>query len=213
MTFNLWLTYLLTDLLLSFTPGPAVLCVSSQAIKYGAKSSYFTSMGICTGNLVYYILSALGLSAMILTYAFIFNYIKLAGAIYLLGMGILMIFASLKKKQAKVVEAPTHQKAFKSFLIGFITQASNPKAIIFFVALLPQFVNPNGNILVQFLILGATNISTEIFILMAYGRIASRSKHLSNSNSRLPKRIDRLAGSILIGLGINLLLMSNDIKK
>jgi homoserine/homoserine lactone efflux protein len=212
MEFKVWIIYLLTEFLLSITPGPAVMLVSTQGFKYGAKPSYFGSLGISSGNLMYFILSALGLGTLILAAGDLFEYVKIGGAIYLICTGILMYYKSFKTSPIENTVIIASQNNIKSYIQGFVTQAANPKAIIFFVALLPQFIDKTKDITIQFTILALTTIIMETFILIFYGWIAAAGKRKIAQNNKIIKWQDRVAGSILIGLGINLILIKTKIK-
>ena len=142
MEFKIWFAYLVTDLLLSLTPGPAVILVTSQGLKYGARPSYFGSFGISSVELIYFILSAFGLGTLILNAGHLFEYIKIAGALYLLWLGGGLLYHSFKKVAVISYSVEHTQDNIDSFIQGFVTQVANPNAIIFFVALLPQFVDP-----------------------------------------------------------------------
>jgi homoserine/homoserine lactone efflux protein len=212
MELKVWFIYLLTEFLLSITPGPAVMLVSTQGFKYGAKPSYFGSLGISSGNLMYFILSAFGLGALILTAGNLFMYVKFGGAIYLIWCGVAMIYKSFKSIPVIDSEIKINQNNLKSFIQGFMTQAGNPKAIIFFVALLPQFIDQTKNVTIQFTILALTTIIMETFILMFYGWIAANGKRIIGQSSTIAKWQDRIAGFVLIGLGINLLFIKLKLK-
>lgn len=212
MDINTWLLYLLTDFIVCVTPGPAVILVSSQGLKYGAKKSFFGAMGITSGSLVYFILSALGLSAMILAAGRLFEYITYAGALYLIITGISSIYQSYKKPTAHSFEELKEKNQFNLFMQGFVTEISNPKAIIFFVALLPMFIKPNEQLNLQFLILGISSISMETLILFAYGLLADKSKKLLQQKSGFHQIQERIAGIALAGIGINLLFIKRMLK-
>jgi len=204
MEFKIWLAYLLTEFLVDITPGPAVMLVTTQGVKYGAKSSLFGALGITSANLIYFLLSALGLSTLILNAGNLFEYIKIAGAIYLVYAGASMLYSSFKRNATVTSSIELRQNKVRSYFQGFITQVANPKAIIYFIALLPQFVDPSGNIAIQFIILSVTSIVVEIFILMFYGWLGARGKRLAGQNQIFTKWQDRVAGTVLIGIGINL---------
>lgn len=207
MALKIWILYLITEFLLSLTPGPAVMLVSTQGFKYGAKPSYYGSLGISTGNILYFILSALGLGALILAAGNLFMYIKIAGALYLIGSGFMMIYNSFKRLPVENTDTVASQDNLKSYIQGFITQAANPKAIIFFVALIPQFVDQTKNIILQFSIMAITTLIVETSILFFYGWFAAKGKSMIKEKSPGFKWRDLIAGSVLIGLGINLLLI------
>jgi len=209
MDFNIWIAFTITELVLSFTPGPAVLLVSSQGLKYGVRGSNFGALGISTGNLIYFTVSALGLSALILQAKEVFDLLKIAGACYLIFLGGKGIYKSLRSSDDKAITLPAHGSVARlhTFSQALVTQLSNPKAIIFFASLLPQFVDPQGNIVFQMSIFALTTIGTETFILMGYGWLGAKGRQAVNQNPKVMRWIDRAAGTILIGIGINLFLI------
>jgi len=204
MELKVWVLFLITEFLLSVTPGPAVLLVSTQGFKYGPKPGCFGAIGISSGNLMYFVLSAFGLGALIMNSGNLFMCVKIGGAVYLIGTGVLMIYKSFKSIPIVGTKMQVNQNNFKSFIQGFMTQAANPKAIIFFVALLPQFIDQTKNIAIQFTILALTTIITETFILIVYGWIAANGKRIIGQKKAITKWQDRIAGSVLVGLGLNL---------
>ena len=205
MDLKIWFMYLMTEVLVAITPGPAILLVSSQGLKYGAKASFFSSLGISAGNLVYFVLSACGIGTLILAAGDLFQYIKIGGAIYLIFSGMRMIYKSFYSNSVEKNVSVINQSFTKSFLQGFITEAANPKAIVFFVALIPLFINETQNMLAQFAAMGSTTIIVETLILLFYGWIAANGKKRISKNKQINKWQDRIAGSTLVGLGINLI--------
>jgi homoserine/homoserine lactone efflux protein len=206
MDFNIWIAFTITELVLSFTPGPAVLLVTSQGMKFGARASYYGAVGISIANLIYFTVSAFGLSALILEAKNTFDIIKIVGACYLIFLGVKGIYQSIVKQSIEAQWSLTMNRVSSShtFAQAIITQLSNPKAIIFFASLLPQFVDPHGNIILQMSIFALTTIGTETFILMGYGWLGAKGGQAVNQNPNFMKWIDRVAGTILIGIGINL---------
>ena len=204
MEFKIWFAYLVTDLLLSLTPGPAVILVTSQGLKHGARPSYFGSFGISSVELIYFILSAFGLGTLILNAGHLFEYIKIAGALYLLWLGGGLLYHSFKKVAVIPHSVEHTQDNIDSFIQGFVTQVANPNAIIFFVALLPQFVDPSKSIVFQFIVYGLTTLIMDTLILMLYGWLGSRGKKLAGQNRTVKKWQERISGLVLIGICINL---------
>jgi threonine/homoserine/homoserine lactone efflux protein len=191
-----------TEFLLCLTPGPAVLLVVSQGVRTGFKSSQKGIAGILTGNAIYFVLSALGLGALLMSSANLFQVIKWAGAAYLVFIGLKMLFA--KRAAASVgylaIEAKPSMRLFSE---GLVTQLSNPKAIVFFSALLPQFLSPNGGVFEQFAILGIASLAIELCVLLTYGWAAARGSRLI-FKGRFSGVTDRIAGGFLIGAGLGL---------
>jgi homoserine/homoserine lactone efflux protein len=202
MTLKLLLIFAVTEFLLSMTPGPAVLLVISQGMKFGFASSIRGTLGILTGNAIYFALSAAGLGALLIASATLFEAIRWAGVAYLVYVGIRML---ISKTDAQTImdRSISPRRSLRLFSQGLITQLSNPKAIVFFTALLPQFVSPGNHVFQQFLVLGITSIAVEFPILLVYGLIAERGVSLI-LKGRLSGVPDRVAGAFLIGAGIGL---------
>lgn len=111
------------------------------------------------------------------------------------------LYNNYEKEAVSTINSKTYKSAF---INTFVTQISNPKAIIFFVALLPQFINSKGNILLQFSILAGSHIFMETLILMSYGWIGAKGTNTFKDNKLVIKWIDRIGGGVLIGIGLNL---------
>jgi homoserine/homoserine lactone efflux protein len=201
MFINILLVYAVTEFLLSLTPGPAVLLVVSQGLNAGFKPSIRGTLGILTGNVIYFGLSALGLGALLLASASLFQAIKYIGAAYLIYIGVRMLF-SRSPASGTAPRTTAEHRSMRLFSQGLITQLSNPKAIVFFTALLPQFVTPGEPLVGQFLLLGLISVAVEFPVLLAYGWMAERGGRLIPEKfSSLPERV---AGGFLIGAGLSL---------
>ncbi|HKO57213.1 MAG TPA: LysE family translocator [Thermoanaerobaculia bacterium] len=184
------------ELVLCLTPGPAVLLVMSQAMRRGFRASFRGALGILTGNAIYFALSAVGLGALLIASTRVFEALRWAGAAYLVVMGLRMI--ATKTKEA---EAPQNIEQ-RSFVQGVVTQLANPKAIVFFTALLPQFVDPRaGRLALQFFILGVISVVIELPVLAAYGFLADRGRALYGRHG---KWVERVAGGFLVAAGVKL---------
>jgi threonine/homoserine/homoserine lactone efflux protein len=203
MSSTVLLWFVLTEFLLSLTPGPAVLLVISQGLKYGASSSIRGSLGILTGNVVYFTVSAAGVGAVLITSEVVFNVIKWSGAAYLVYLGTKMMFEATIAEVASKAEAPAPGNWL--FLQGLLTQLANPKALIFFTALLPQFIDPAGPVAWQCGILGVASILVEFPVLVGYGWVAGKG-HRIVQHRFFVRWLDRVAGAFLISAGIRLAL-------
>ena len=202
MSLRVLLVFAITEFLLCLTPGPAVLLVVSQSVRSGFKSSLRGTAGILTGNALYFALSALGLGALLMSSASLFQIIKWVGVAYLIFIGLKMLLA--KKRLADSNQLPTAQKgSMRLFSEGLVTQVSNPKAIVFFSALLPQFVSSGGGVLKQFTVLGIVSLAIEFSVLLSYGWAAERGSRLA-LKGRFSLLTDRIAGGFLIGAGLGL---------
>ena len=202
MTWQIWLLFVMTEAVLSITPGPAVLYVLAQAIRRGPSQSVWASCGILSANALYFALSATSLGAVIVASYKLFFVIKWLGAAYLVYLGLLSFFG--KTSVISLPEAtPGARSGPRILRDGFFLQAANPKAILFFTGILPQFIDARHNVALQILLLGISSVVVEFVILFIYGQLAGRA--LSTARSpRFEKLTNRLAGSLLIAAGVGL---------
>jgi len=189
------LLFAATELLLSMTPGPAVLLIVSLGMRRGFASSRLGAIGILTGNAIYFALSAAGLGALLIASKRVFDVLQIAGALYLVLLGLKMVF----KPSDVTGESSTLRGG--SFLQGLITQLANPKAIVFFTALLPQFIDATQPMTIQFVVLGVISIVVELPVLFAYGYAADRGRAAYGKHAKL---VERLSGGCLVAAGAKL---------
>jgi threonine/homoserine/homoserine lactone efflux protein len=198
MTLAMWAAFAATEFALSLLPGPAVMLVCSHALRGGFRSGARGALGVIAGNLVYFTLAGLGLGALLVASSALFEAVKLAGAAYLAWLGVRML---VTREQPHAERTHAGQRSFAQ---GFLTQLGNPKALVFFTALLPQFVATQNALAPQFALLGLTSITLELPILLAYAWLAQHGRnHISAARARLG---ERTVGVVLIGLGLRLAL-------
>ena len=191
-----WL-YVLTEAALSLSPGPAVMLVIAYGLTQGARRSLYASLGILSANGIYFALSATALGAMLVASKPFFTTVKWLGAAYLVYLGLSALFGrpspiTVSKSSAR----GTTRRAI--FLSALTLQLANPKTLIFFVAILPQFVDPALPIGAQMIWLAAGSVVPEFFILAGYGFVASRAAHLA-ADPRYALWTDRVAGLLVLG--------------
>jgi homoserine/homoserine lactone efflux protein len=203
VNWTLWSVFVPTEALLSMTPGPAVLLVLATALRLGGRRSIASSLGILAANTVYFALSATGVGALLLASYRIFFLVKWIGAAYLVVLGLRTIFGA---GHSLVPRPDTPVRERRLFLNGFLLQMSNPKAIVFFVALLPQFIDAHFPVARQVVILGATSVAMEFLILLAYGLAAGRASELARQ-PRYAAWTNRLSGGMLVGAGTGLAML------
>jgi homoserine/homoserine lactone efflux protein len=195
MTFQTWLLFFIMETALSLSPGPAVFYVVSQGIRAFPRAIPAT-LGILSANACYFALSATSLGALIATSARFFTIAKWAGAAYLTYLGIKSLRAAAASHSIALTgsAAPgdgdgrggqppgvdTRGNDRRQIYLGALTlQLSNPKALLFFLALLPQFIDTQRTVAPQMLILAATSMLPEFCILLAYGWLAHGAAHAS----------------------------------
>ncbi len=195
MTFEFWTVYVATVLLLMSTPGPSQLLILSNAGKYGYRRSIATIFGDLTANALQMIAAGFGLAALIAASENVLFFIKWFGVIYLIWLGVRMIRnAKAETVEEGVVKSETSLKAL--WLQGFLTSAANPKAVVFFAALFPQFIDANLAFAPQFLILSATYIVIDATFLSAYGLGSSWIASKFQGSAKI--WIERLGGTFMI---------------
>lgn len=198
MSFNAWLLFAGTETVLCLTPGPAVLFVLSYGLACGGRASLWASAGVLAGNACYFALSALGLGAVLLASYEVFTLIKYLGALYLVYLGVQTVRGvglALRPERAQ-----EDRGSLRALTRGFALQAANPKALVFFVALLPQFIDASRAVWPQVLILGVTSVVIEFTVLAGYGYMAARAAGLTRQ-VRFRKLTNRVCGGMLVVAG------------
>jgi len=183
MTFKTWLLFLIMETTLSLSPGPAVFYVVSQGMRGGVRRGLPAACGIITANAIYFALSATSLGAVIAASGQFFTAIKWAGAAYLVYLGIAALLAAKTSNAIELVDKArvVHDQSRKHTFLGALTlQLANPKALLFFLALLPQFIDPHSNIVFQMTILAVTSMVPEFFILLGYAWLSHRAATASS---------------------------------
>ena len=202
MPLETWLLFCATETVLCFTPGPAVLLVISMALARGGAAGIRASLGILAANAFYFALSASGIGAVLLASWDLFSLIKWAGATYLLWLGVRMFFSRASVLDGSA-SAADHRRTPAPFTHGLVTQGANPKALVFFTALLPQFIDPAGSVPVQVAILGASSILIELAVLALYVAACRRARHIVRQ-PRFATSLNRGGGILLMWAGVRL---------
>ncbi|MGG4383075.1 LysE family translocator (plasmid) [Priestia megaterium] len=194
--------FVITTLLISLTPGADTVLVTKNTLVQGKGVGFKTAGGICAGITVHIAIAVLGLSAIIAKSVLLFAIIKYAGAAFLILMGIFTLFS---KKRNFTSDTSTSDKATKGsyFLQGMFSNVLNPKAIIFFMSFLPQFIVPGEHNLLQMMIIGITPVLITFIWLFFYVNLINYIREWFNKPSFLAA-FQRLTGFMLITLGMKL---------
>ena len=201
MNWNTWWLFVITGLVLDLTPGPAVLYVLSSGLREGGLRSVAASLGILSANAFYFALSAVGLGALVVAHYQAFFWVKWLGAAYLFYLG----FRSfIGKRDVLAIRGDGTKVALKTLWWGgLFLQLSNPKAIVFFAAIVPQFIDPARPIALQMGILGVTSTLCEFVVLFTYGLLAGTAARWA----RQPRYVvwtNRVAGVLLMLAGVGM---------
>lgn len=182
MNWHSWGLFLATEIALSLSPGPAVLLVLSQALKGGTARGVGAALGILAANVVWFTLSAFGVGTAILAAGDWFTALRWLGAAYLAYLAVRSAWEAFKPAKTpangdlKPPRAAPSGGLRRDVLRGFVLQMTNPKALVFFVSILPQFIRADEPIERQMLILGATSIAAEFPVLVLYSVLATRAR-------------------------------------
>jgi homoserine/homoserine lactone efflux protein len=203
VTFKTWLLFFTMEGALSLSPGPAVFYVVSQSTRGGLQRTLAATAGILSANGIYFILSATSLGAIIAASARFFTIAKWVGAAYLIYLGIRALRSAGASHAVTLQPGAATDQSLRRVYVGALTlQLANPKALLFFLALLPQFIDLQSAVVPQMLILTATSMIPEFIILMSYGWLAHRAAHASarfGVSGRMNRWLAWIEGAGLLG--------------
>jgi homoserine/homoserine lactone efflux protein len=204
MAFDTFLLYLATWILVAISPGPAVMFTMSQAARHGMRGAVAGTTGILLGHFIVFGAVAFGLAALLASYSGAVTTIRIVGALYLMYLGARMLF-SKQRGDAKVAEAPAPPAHGGLVLQGFAVQITNPKLLLFVLALLPQFLSPDYPLGLQVAIMLAVTVVIDGVTLLAYAHLAVHGAR-ALKGSRALAWVERAFGGALIFFGLKLLL-------
>ncbi|SHK03457.1 Threonine/homoserine/homoserine lactone efflux protein [Shimia gijangensis] len=201
----MWLAFVAASNVLLLIPGPTVLLVLSYALSQGRKVALATVAGVALGDFLAMTASLLGLGALVLASATAFTVLKWVGAAYLIWLGFRMLKGAGRARMDGLLDAPAETPR-AVFSHAAIVTALNPKSIGFFIAFVPQFIDPTRQISVQFAIMIVTFVSFASLNALAYALLADRLR-ARMSRPTVLRNLTRLGGVTLMGMGIFTALM------
>jgi homoserine/homoserine lactone efflux protein len=201
MELHVWLTYLFATIILSLTPGPGVFSSISSGIRHGFRLGVWNGVGMQFANVFIVIGVSLGLGALLLASETLFSLVKWAGVIYLIYLGIVTWRAEPAKFQEDRADNATTPR--EVFMRGFWVNATNPKGMIFFAAILPQFIDVSRPQAEQYAIFAATTFVVDVILMAGYTALAARVLRVMQDTSRL-RWINRGIGSAFVACGVAL---------
>lgn len=197
MNFELWLAFVATYTIISAIPGPSVFMVTGQALTRGTKAAFLCIVGELLGGVVLVALSLLGVGAILAASAELFQFVKWVGVAYMAYLGISQILEARNYGRTDLPE-PRQHDGLASLRAGFFTAVLNPKAIIFYVAFLSQFLDPHGSVYSQFVIVVVTSTVIVAVVLGIYALIAGRARKAFQS-PKARRRFGYTGGGCLLG--------------
>lgn len=199
MSFALWLGFLLAAVLIAITPGPGAVLSMSIGMRYGYRSALLAILGLQAALLLQLMVVALGLGALLAASETAFGLLKLAGAAYLIWLGV----QKWRAPVAAVVAASGDLPKRGLFVQGLLVNLTNPKAIVFIGALVPQFIDPAQPVAAQYAVIAATLCATDVIVMSGYavlalqmGRWLGEARHVRWQN-RIFGAVFVTAGSML----------------
>jgi len=195
--------FLAAGILLNLTPGPDTAYILGRSIAQGREAGIASALGICLGSIFHSCAAALGLSAILATSAVAFAAIKLLGGAYLIFLGIKMLLD--RRRQLSLPSNFRRRTTIAAFRQGVFTNVLNPKVALFFLAFLPQFIDPASNMkLLAFLALGLTFVTTGTIWCLILAWFASALSERLRENETIGRWLNRAAGALFVFLGARL---------
>ena len=192
--------FIIASVVLILTPGPAVLYIIARSVDQGRRAGLVSVCAIEVGNFMHVLAATLGLSALLLSSALAFTIVKYLGAAYLVYLGLRKLFARNAIRPSGNSQPRNLRRTFSQ---GVVVAALNPKTALFFVAFLPQFVDPShGAIAGQMLFLGCTFVMLAVISDSMYALLAGTVGQWLKGSRSVVRAERYLAGSVYIGLGV-----------
>ncbi len=195
--------------LLTITPGSDTMLVIRSVLARGQRAGLLTTVGICCGLFIHASLSAAGLSLILVKSAAVFETVKLAGACYLIFLGIQSLRKLTRRPAEQQVQIPDREKRapvkapWKSFMEGMLNNLLNPKLAVFYLAFLPQFINPGDPVFCKSMLLAGIHFIMGIVWLSTVTLFLGKMRGFFAS-ARVRKWLEATCGAVLIGMGITL---------
>ncbi|MES2741634.1 MAG: LysE family transporter [Pseudomonadota bacterium] len=205
MSFATWITFVIAAGIIAVSPGSGAILSMSHGLSYGLKKTSATILGLQAGLLLVLFIAGAGVGSLLLASELAFNVVKTVGALYLIYLGVSQWRAKAGQPGgAAVPAAPAAPAAIPSFgkraLTGFLTNATNPKGIIFMVAVLPQFITSAAPLAPQLLILAVTMCTIDLAVMHGYALLAASMQRFFR-DPRAIKKQNRVFGGLLVGVG------------
>jgi threonine/homoserine/homoserine lactone efflux protein len=194
--------FLAAALVVAVTPGPGIFYVAARTLAGGKREGVASSIGLGLGGLVHVIAGAIGISALVMASAEAFAVVRILGAAYLVWLGV-KTWRDARIPMATDVRTTGSHRALRE---GIVVEALNPKTAAFFLAFVPQFVDPSLPIAVQFFVLGLISVAlnTTADLVVTYG--ATKARAGLEGRPSLIMRAQQASGAVMCGLGMSLLL-------
>ena len=208
MDWHVWLAYFLAAWLIALSPGSGAVLSMSHGLQYGVRQTTATIVGLQIGLAFILLVAGAGVGALLLASTTAFMVVKVLGAGYLIWLGVKQWRAPVDgaASDAAAPSEPAGLSVRQRLLRGALTNATNPKGIVFMVAVLPQFINPKQPLALQLAMLLVTTLAVDSVVMHGYAFLASRLRALMQS-VRARRAQNRVFGGVLMGMGASLLMV------
>ena len=200
MSFATWITFFVAACIIAVSPGSGAVLAMSHGLSYGVRRTSATIFGLQTGLLLIFFIAGAGVGSLLMASEVAFSIVKTVGALYLIYLGLSQWRAKVTIGAQQSQAEMTVPTARKRFLTGFLTNATNPKGIIFMVAVLPQFITQDAPLLPQLLILAATMCCIDLVVMHSYAFLASSMQRYFRDAGAVKKQ-NRVFGGLLMAIG------------
>ena len=199
MSIELWFAFVAASAVLLIIPGPTILTVISYSMAHGRRANVPLVAAVALGDSTALVVSLLGLGALLATSAFWFTVVKWAGGLYLLYLGVKLLRPGVASAELAAPGAP--KSRWRLFANTYLVTALNPKGIVFFVAFLPQFINPGASVTRQLWVLAVTFVVMATINASLYALFAASARRLLAS-PRAQRRFNLSGGALLSAAGV-----------
>lgn len=208
MDLNVWLAFLAASVAIAVSPGSGAVLSMSHGLAYGVRHASATIMGLQAGVAGTLLIAGVGVGALLMASATAFTVVKVLGAAYLVWLGIMQWRAPVGDHAASGVAAvqAVLPSVRERFVLGFFTNMTNPKGIVFMVAVLPQFIDPQRPLWLQLLVLMVTAVGVDVVVMHGYAFLASRAQRWL-ATARARRAQNRVFGGVLMAMGASLLMV------
>ena len=202
MDLSTWITYLVATIILSVSPGPGVFSSLAAGLNHGFRRGMWNAVGMQAANFTLMGIVSVGLGAILLASETLFNAVKWGGVAYLVYLGIATWRAEPRAFDERA-DDPQGKDAREVFWKGFLVNITNPKGIIFYAAVLPQFIDVARPALAQYAILGVTTLVVDLVVMAGYIGLAARVLAVMKDPSHL-RWVNRILGGAFVAAGLAL---------
>lgn len=205
MAIDTWTAYFLASILIALSPGSGAVLAMSHGLSYGMQRTRATIAGLQIGLVVILLVAGAGVGSLLVASELAFSVVKVLGALYLIYIGWSQWRSSngIAAEDAGPAADANGISARRRFLTGLLTNVTNPKGILFMVAVLPQFISPSRPLWPQLLVMALTTVAVDTVVMHGYAFAASRLQKLFR-NARAVRLQNRLFGGMLMAVGAGL---------